>query len=350
MPTFVNTVVSRVISERKGLQRISTDQGNAYVLTDVLVPAEVGDQVVLNTTAVDLQLGSGGWHVVHWNLSRDSSTKSAGHIIKGRYLSEQLGVETLEEYEDPGSGYLAGMPVVVCELHSQLAPVAAGIATMDPELSIAYIMDDTAALPYALSDTAAYLFDTEVITNTISCGQAFGAEQEAVNVASALAWAAQNVDVAIVAPGIGVAGTGSELGFSSVAAASHLDLVAALDGNPIFALRYSDADVRPRHQGVSHHGLTILKLAHSTPDVALPTVDGYPVTTDISWPEEDGKIITDITVTDPEAILASFFAGDDAPPITVMGRGPSEDPNFFRFAIAAGIHAASLFEPEESQS
>ena len=31
----------------------------------------VGDRVVLNTTAVELGLGTGGWHVVHWNTARD---------------------------------------------------------------------------------------------------------------------------------------------------------------------------------------------------------------------------------------------------------------------------------------
>ena len=37
-----------------------------------------GDRVVVNTTAVDLGLGTGGWHVVHWNLARDGVDAAGG--------------------------------------------------------------------------------------------------------------------------------------------------------------------------------------------------------------------------------------------------------------------------------
>ena len=40
----------------------------AYVLTQLTGAVAVGDRVVVNTTAVELGLGTGGWHVVHWNL------------------------------------------------------------------------------------------------------------------------------------------------------------------------------------------------------------------------------------------------------------------------------------------
>ena len=44
----------------------------AYALTQLTGPVAVGDRVVVNTTAVELGLGTGGWHVVHWNLDRDA--------------------------------------------------------------------------------------------------------------------------------------------------------------------------------------------------------------------------------------------------------------------------------------
>ncbi len=56
-----------------------SDGSRAYVLTDQVGPVAVGDEVVLNTTAVDLGSGTGGWHVVHWNLARrDLWIRAAG--------------------------------------------------------------------------------------------------------------------------------------------------------------------------------------------------------------------------------------------------------------------------------
>ena len=75
MPSFRTGRVVRLLSARRGLQRVEVDLGDAatepaYALTDLIGPVAEGDDVVVNTTAVELGLGTGGWHVVHWNLSR----------------------------------------------------------------------------------------------------------------------------------------------------------------------------------------------------------------------------------------------------------------------------------------
>src|SRR4029450_12585689 len=90
MPRFVTSTVTEILRERPGLQRVGTDAGRAYALTALTGPGAVGAAVVLNTTAVELGLGTGGWHVVHWNLARDGwSQPGPGHIIKARYTSLQ---------------------------------------------------------------------------------------------------------------------------------------------------------------------------------------------------------------------------------------------------------------------
>ena len=65
----------RVLQERAGLQRVEVDLGagpeRAYVLTELTGTVAAGDRAVVNTTAVELGLGTGGWHVVHWNLARE---------------------------------------------------------------------------------------------------------------------------------------------------------------------------------------------------------------------------------------------------------------------------------------
>src|SRR5215470_20003161 len=86
-----------------GLHRVEVDLGRgaerAYVLTQLTGDVAEGDAVVVNTTAVELGLGTGGWHVVHWNLARDTwSERGPGHVIKGRYTSLQADVGSAEEH------------------------------------------------------------------------------------------------------------------------------------------------------------------------------------------------------------------------------------------------------------
>ena len=49
MPTFRTGTVTGMIEERPGLQRVDTDLGRAYVLTQLTGTVAVGDRVVLNT-------------------------------------------------------------------------------------------------------------------------------------------------------------------------------------------------------------------------------------------------------------------------------------------------------------
>ena len=167
-----------------------TGPERAYALSQLTGPVEVGDRVVVNTTAVELGLGTGGWHVVHWNLARDQwSEPGPGHIIKGRYTSLQADVGSTEEHLEALAEIdsIDGMPVVVAALHSQLPAVAAAFKDRAPGASLAYVMTDGAGLPLALSDLVATLRAKGLIDATVTCGHAFGGDYEAVSVFSALA-------------------------------------------------------------------------------------------------------------------------------------------------------------------
>ena len=89
MPSYRTGEVVKLLEARRGLQRVEVDLGagpeRAYALSQLTGPVALGDRVVVNTTAVELGLGTGGWHVVHWNLERDRwSEAGPGHIIKRR--------------------------------------------------------------------------------------------------------------------------------------------------------------------------------------------------------------------------------------------------------------------------
>ena len=328
MPSYRTGTVTRIASSRPGLQRIEVDGEEAYVLTQLIGEVAVGDRVVINTRAVELGLGTGGAHVVHWNLARDEwHHPGPGHVMKLRYTSLQADTGSVEEHAaDGGIPDLAGTPVVVCGLHSQLTPVIAAIKATRARTSVGYVMTDAAALPIAVSDAVESLVGARLIDVTITAGQAFGGQLEAVNVASAIAIAAGRTDVVVVAMGPGNVGTATALGFGALEQAQVLDLVDAIGGTPIAVVRYSDADKRPRHQGVSHHTVTVLDLVRSSVVV--------PVSAPIEIPERHTVVKFDVP-----SLEHLETAGID---LSSMGRAASEDPRRVAMAAAAGVHAATM--------
>jgi hypothetical protein len=333
MPRFATATVIEILVERAGLQRVDTDAGRAYVLTGLIGPVAVGDRVVLNTTAVDLGLGTGGWHVVHWNLARDGwSQPGPGHIMKLRYTSLQVDTGAAEETRPDLPEALDGLPVVACSLHSQVAVVAAVVRHLRPTARIAYVMTDGAALPLALSDLAHRLRERGVVDITITAGHAFGGDLEAVSMPAALALARHvaAADIAIVGMGPGVVGTASSLGTTAVEVAAIADAAAALGGRVAVCCRVSSADSRERHRGISHHVHTALRLTCHRPEVPLPT--GLAAGVDGAEP-----------IDGPDAATVLAARGLD---VTTMGRGPAEDPDFFAAAASAGAWAAAALVPQ----
>jgi hypothetical protein len=359
VPTFRSAVVASLLAERAGLQRVEVDvdadgdggageavRARAYVLTDLVGPVAPGDRVILNTTAVELGLGTGGWHVVHWNLARAAwSQPGPGHIMKLRYTSLQADTGAAEELHEgvlAGTHDLGGAPVVVCGLHSQVACVAAAFHRAAPDARLAYVMTDGAALPLALSDLVHDLRAAALLVGTVTVGHAFGGDHEAVTPASGLlvARALLGADAVVVGMGPGVVGTGTALGYSAFEVGGLLDAAQHLGGRPVAAIRYSDADPRPRHQGVSHHVITALaRGTSSTVRLALPVGGvGERVRRDLEASGlADRHRLVDVEVPDMAGVLAGLGLR-----VTTMGRGPTDDPGFFAAAGAAGVLAASL--------
>jgi Protein of unknown function (DUF3866) len=350
MPSFRSGAVATVLETRPGLQRVLVELGTdlperAYVLTKLTGPVAVGDRVLLNTTAVELGLGTGGWHVVHWNLERTEwHDQGPGHVLKVRYTSLQTDVGSTEEHEQSLADVTSidGMPVVAAALHSQLPAIAVALKLERPDLRVAYVMTDGAGLPIAVSDLVAALTARTLIDVTITSGQAFGGDYEAVSVYSALAIARHvaAADVAIVVMGPGITGTETRLGFSGIELGPILDAVSGLGGVPIACLRASLADRRERHRGVSHHSLTALTTAcRSRVLVALPAVGGAAearLRADLS--EAGIAARHEIVAIVPPDVL-DLFARHDLDVLS-MGRPAAVDPILFQSAAAAGTLAA----------
>lgn len=245
---------------------------------------EEGDEVLLNTTAVELGLGTGGFHFVLANLSRGRvSNIDEGHIMKLRYTPLQINCLAAEAQESPNHEVfnnfvsLKGMPFIVGTLHSMLAPAALSIKNLSGKARIAYIMTDGGALPIWMSETVKHLCRSGAICRTITYGNAFGGDIECINIYTALIAAREIVraDAAIICMGPGIAGTDTRYGFSGIEQSYIIDAVNNMGGKAIAIPRISFADSRSRHYGLSHHtGMTLGKLCYTRAFIALPELSG----------------------------------------------------------------------------
>jgi uncharacterized protein DUF3866 len=317
--------VTAVAEEREGLARLEVDGRPCIAYPRLTGPVAVGDEVVVNTQALELELGSGGFDVLYVNLTRglDLPVEPGAHVMKLPYTPGQVAARHAEEGRTlPDT--LDGLPVVCCSLHSQVAPVCAGIGT---DVRVAYVQLAGGALPVSLSDALRALRERDYLQATIAAGACLDAEVQCVSVASALLWAAaEEFDAAVCAIGPGIVGTGSPFGHGGLAAAEAANVTYALGGMPIVAVRASAADERERHRGGSHHARAVLRLCLGEAVAAWP--QGYHAP---EWLESR----QDVDVDGWEDACAGL-------PLAHMGRGLKDDPLFFATAFSAGVVARSL--------
>ena len=311
--------VTAVTERLDGLVRLEVDGVACVAYPGLTGEVEEGDDVLVNEQARLLELGSGGFDVLHANLTRGLGLEAEpdAHVMKLPYTPVQHAARHVEE-DGELAPELGGLPVVCCTLHSQVLPVLAGLAGA----RCAYVQLPGGALPVGLSDALRV-----AAVETVAVGPCFGGGRAAVSVASALVWAAsEGFDAAVCSVGPGIVGTASRFGHGAAAAAVAANATRALDGVAVLAARVSDADARDRHRGVSHHTRAVLELAFDWPVVAWPR----------GWEAPDGiASLTEVDTAGWREALAGL-------PLSHMGRGPDEDPRFFEAAYAAGVLARTL--------
>jgi len=348
--------VTEIERERTGAQfvgvELSDGPARAVCYPDLTGACAVGDEVLLNTTAVELGLGTGGCHFVVANLSRPERASSGpGHIMKLRYTPMQVRVTTVAEREGASEGEvpLPHLLVVVLPLHSMLPAAAVGFAETAPGAPLNYLMTDGASLPIAFSDTVAELREKGLIARTVTCGHAFGGDVEAVGLYDGLACAAEAArgGAVLAAPGPGIVGTGTRLGTTALEQGQIVNAVAALGGRSVVAPRLSLADARERHQGLSHHTVTALTVAALVPTtVALPMMPFElmaEVREALLGPRADGRPgLTEehLRIVDASRTREWLKARGLWP--KTMGRTPDDDPLFYEAAGAGGVVGAGL--------
>lgn len=300
-----------------------------------------GDEVVVNVAALDLGLGSGGFDVVHVNLTRGLDAEPAGdaHVMKLNYTSLQHPVDPVELpvcFMHPGGtkvapeGEKATMPVLVLPLHGHLAPAVWAAKQADPDLKVGYVQTAGGALPGSLSRDVAELRERGLLAGYITPAPSYGGEHEALSVPGAIDAAAHRLgwDAAIAGPGPGIIGSTTELGHGGIAALDTAHAALALGSRTVISPRLSSGDPRERHRPVSHHTLTVLRLLLAPVEIAVPS--GNPAAA-ATLAEAAGQRHP---LREAPADLAGY--AESGLPARTMGRTIDEDPLFFAAALAAG--------------
>jgi hypothetical protein len=336
--------------------------------------ARAGDEVIVNVQALDLGLGSGGFDIVHVNLTRGlggDGTPGAS-VMKLNYTSLQHAVRPVE---DELLSLPLDRPVAVLALHGQLAPVAWAFMQALPDARLGYVQTEGGALPGGHSRTVRALREQGLLAGHLTAGAAFGGESEAITTAGALhhGLGALGWDGAVCGPGPGIVGCGSALGHGGLSALDSAHVALALGCEALLVARMSSGDARARHRGISHHTLAVLDLLLAPVTVALPAGVRSPVGADLraglrsvglgavfggALPSRPGleldveRPIGDRTISDRPARINRHDwrrAAIDLPgyrasglPAQTMGRGLAQDPLFFGAALAGGSALAEL--------
>ena len=319
--TVVSVETRAAVSEL--IVEVAGERRPAIAYEEVTGAVMVGDDVVVNVAARDLGLGSGGFDVVHANLTRglEGGGREGAHVMKLNYTSLQHAVEPVEseaELEDA-----AAKPVAVIALHGQLAPVTWAARQAAPQARIGFVQTWGGALPGMLSSTVRELRGRELLAGHITAGQAFGGEFDAISVEGAIHAGVTDLgwDGVIVGPGPGILGSATALGHGGLAALQSAHAALSLGCRTVLVPRMSSGDPRPRHQGLSHHTATVLRLLLRPVQVALPEGEASAI---------PGTHSARMGGADLDGYRRSGL------PAATMGRAIDQDELFFRAALAGG--------------
>lgn len=358
---FTSTVV-KILEQTEKVQTIlvehSDGESDAINYLDFNPPLQVGNQIIINRTATMLNLGSGGYDFVVSSIyptnSGNLNKRNDGHIMKLRYTPYQFSVKSCEEqsseyhdiFQEPKM--LDGLPVLIGELHSMLPILVTIIRQLEikqrlRKRKIIYIMTDGGALPIELSEHVKKLRKLGWLDGSITIGNAFGGDLEAVNIYSGLVAAKYifKADIIIVLMGPGIVGTGTWIGHTGIEQGIIANAVTTLKGVPISIIRASNRESRDRQKGISHHSMTVLEKICLTKNVVT-----YPKYIINNLPDIYENLVKlnnkhqleEVDIVNQEIIN---ILNEYPYPITTMKRTINDDYLFFDFVASSAYWAVN---------
>jgi Protein of unknown function (DUF3866) len=321
-----------VLSVEPLLVKVGDEHRPAWADPVLIGEVHPGDEVVVNVAARDLGLGSGGFDVVHANLTRlEGSARGEEHVMKLNYSSLQHAVEPVEGVDESVGlrNRRSQVRVLVLPLHGHLAPAAWAAAEAKPGIKVGYVQTGGGALPGSFSRDVAELRRRGLLCGHVTAAPAYGGEHDALSTVGALDAAARlGWDAALVGPGPGIIGSNTEFGHGGMAALDSAHAALSLGMPTWISPRMSAADPRERHIGLSHHTYTVLELLLAAVDVGCPS-DFPDAAAELENAREDRHHLH-LHHVELDAYAASGL------PTKTMGRTLAEDPLFFAAPLAAG--------------
>ncbi|MEZ0536068.1 DUF3866 family protein [Caldicellulosiruptoraceae bacterium PP1] len=268
-------IVTKNIKVTNNIQIVEVKLNNrtSYAINflDINNPVDINQEVLVNITANYLNLGTGGYDFII--PQGQFENKKNGHIMKLRYTPLQFSVLTEEEKDKTifeRTPYLNKENIVVCELHSMIAPIAIYLKQFLPKIKISVILTDWGMLNANLSENIQYLKSKKLIDFVITCGEAFNGDFECINEINSIILSQQlQADVIIIGPLPGIVGTGSKFGFSTYNMIHVIEDIYRFNGQAILPIRLSKMDKRDRHKIISHHFITILNYLNAQAIIPL---------------------------------------------------------------------------------
>lgn len=368
----------------------------AWLYPELCSPAAVGDVVLLNVGALELGLGTGGAAFVIARIPAQSLAlypqlaellcslgvaaanfsppDPEARIVKMRYSPHQLLVQSIESQESPFHERLAKrsmlkrpLPVICCELHSQAIAAALALRELSPDILLGYLMTDEGALAASYSQNLSLLRRASIFDFSISIGQAFGGDYEAISLASAcLAAEELGATALIVSMGPGVLGTATCLGTSALAQAEALNMLTCIGAHSFACLRLSEADKRLRHRGLSHHSLAVFRqFTLVETEIALASREYLQAkeAQGLRFLMQDLSSLREHRFKVDISHRLSYMSEDDMQgfyefsaqlpngmPLTSMGRSKAEDELFFSTPYACALALSRFLEKKVSES
>jgi hypothetical protein len=306
--------VTAVTERLEELVRLEVDGSPCIAFPRITGPVERGDVVLVN------MLASGeADEILYVNLTRGVGLPAGEHAgaIALRSTPGQTAVP-LGEAALGDTTELEGLPVLCCTRHSQVAPACAGLGGGQ----IAYAQVSGGALTVSLSDAVRALRRRGAVETVLSVDPCLDGDIHCVTSGGAFLWAKRaGMKAVVCAPGPGANGIdGAPVpGPGVVATAAAATAAATLGGRPILvpSLELDEPD-RPRPV-LAPETRWVLALAPERTVVAWPVGLAPPPDVDVVAVDVEGWDVASVGL-----------------PLEHEGRGPEQDPWFFKAAFAAG--------------
>jgi Protein of unknown function (DUF3866) len=341
-----------VVSTEPLTVEVGGEERPAWADSSLVGEVLAGDEVVVNVEALDLGLGSGGFDMVHVNLTRglQGNAKEGERVVKLNYTSLQHAVQPVERPLDEIGARGVSPPVLVLPMHGHLAAACWAAAGVRPGLRLGYVQTAGGALPGSMSRDVVELRRRGLLSGHVTAAPAYGGEHEAITVVGALDAAARRLgwEAVVCGPGPGIIGSATAFGHGGLAALDNAHAALGLRLSTLLSPRLSWSDARPRHRGLSHHTSAVLELLLGSVRVPVPEIEleGWP-TGGQGVDRADLPSVLDAlhracgdrhdVAVEPVDLEAYANSGL---PVESMGRTIAKDPLFFAAPLASGAALA----------